>query len=576
VGLTAESNKPTDNTKMTTTMRLMCAAVLAMAFGPGVAAADPADDYETLFGKEERKVVASRTRDDDVKFAESLLKVARDVSDSPEMQLLLCEKILKFAAADVSGCDVRVETLALLETAAPDKKDQWRRKKLEVAQFRFTKSTGADKKTAGQSYMNMLEAAADAKVSEGDGTAARSFYNRARNVAAYLKSPRVAEIQKKSKRAGVVIAQQAKLKSLTAKLADDPKNASARKELIWLYVVEQDKPAKALELLGDGIDKATGKYVPLAVKEVSAVDEALCLELGQWYYSTLSRKASSVGKPLMLLRARRYYVRYLALFPKQGAKSYKANLAVKQIDKDLDRFGISVRRVFPRGILVALSFDKTHLTGASGRTVDVRNISGRVGSPQTLRIDGGKTGVRGKLDSGVSFPAASKGQLIIPSRVTANLKTFTFSFWVKSDEKGVGKTFWSQPTLLGFRTVGGGSRDFGVTTSRGRISYWTGLAGAGRDNSHQSGMIVSDGTWHHVALTNDGRKLMLYLDGKSVLGNGLASGATLGAHDVLLGASRSDIADSYGALNHSGTYDELQVYGRALSVEEIKKIAGKG
>jgi len=177
---------------------------LAVLLAVSAVRADTESDYETLFGAEERKVSASTSRKDDVKFAESLLKVAEDVSDTKAMQVLLCTKILKFAAADVSGCDARIKALSLLETAEPDKKNVWRQKKLEVAQFRFGKSKGADKKVAGQSYMNMLESAGDAKVVEGDGAAARSFYTRARNVATYLKSPRAGELLKKSKHAGVV------------------------------------------------------------------------------------------------------------------------------------------------------------------------------------------------------------------------------------------------------------------------------------------------------------------------------------------------------------------------------------
>jgi len=387
--------------------RSACLIGLVIVSASASSPADPATNYKELFGREEKKVLATRTRADDLQLAASLLKTAEEITDSPAMQALLCEKTVQFASGDLAGCDMAIRALEILEHAAPDKKPQWLSGKLQIAQFRFSKSAGDDKKSAGQAYMELLEAVAEAKTAEGDGNAARSFYARARNLAAFLKSPRAAVILAKSKRVNAVIARQAKLKSLT------------------------------------------------------------------------------------------------------------------------------------------------------------------------VEIKGGKVGLPGKTGDGVSFPAGSKGKLTIPSRVTANLKTFTFAFWVKTTESGSGKVFWSHPTLLGFRTVGGGSRDFGITSNRGAIGYWSGLASGGRDYDHQSTVSINDGKWRHVALTNDGGKMLLYVNGEVVLKKGLPSGALLGTLDVLLGAARSDIADSYGQVNHSGIYDELQVYSRALNQKEIEKIAGK-
>ncbi len=544
----------------------------AMLIGAGAACADPAGDYERLFGDQDRKVSASRTKADDLQFADSLIKVVRDVSDTPALQVLLCEKIVRFASGSLAGSDTAIEALQLLETAAPDKKDQWAAMKLDVARLRFAKSRGSDKKAAGQSYMEMLESAADNKVTQGDGAAARAYYSSARSVASYLRSPRLAAINTKSKRATAVIARQAKLKSLQAKLAADPKNISARTELITLYVADFDQPEQAAKLLTDDIDTATRKYVPMAVRELAQVDESDCMEMGDWCYRKLSPKASAVGKPLILQRAWRYYRRFLGLFPDHGGRSHQAKLAVKKIETELARLGVSVRPEFPPGILVALSFEKGQLVEAADGASAVKNISGRAGAVPIVKITRGKTGLPGKIGGGVSLPAGDKGEVTIPSKTTANLKTFTFAFWVKTEESGVGKTFWSNPTLLGIRTVGGGSRDFGITSNQGRIGYWSGLGGVRRDYDHQSTININDGKWRHVALTNDGRTMLLYVNGSVVSPKGLPAGALVAPLDVLLGAARSDIADSYGALNHSGVYDELQVYGRALTAKEIAGI----
>ena len=94
--------------------KLRLAAVLTIsvaALSAGIVLADPAGDYETLFGAESKKIIASRTRTDDVEFAATLLKTAKGVPDSPALQVLLYEKASQFASGGVSGCDTALEAL---------------------------------------------------------------------------------------------------------------------------------------------------------------------------------------------------------------------------------------------------------------------------------------------------------------------------------------------------------------------------------------------------------------------------------------------------------------------------------
>jgi hypothetical protein len=216
-----------------------------LAFCGGIALADAAGDFETLFGEEARKVAASRTKTDDVEFAARLLQTAKDVSDSPNTQILLYEKAVQFASGSVSGCDIALEALALLEQAVPARKEKWRQRKFEIVKFRFGKSYGSAKKTAGKPYMEMLEARADARALKGDLSEAKLLYKRAVAIATYIKSPSVVTILAKMKRAGALVVREAKLKSLHARLKANTRNTSVREELILLYVVAFDKPASS-------------------------------------------------------------------------------------------------------------------------------------------------------------------------------------------------------------------------------------------------------------------------------------------------------------------------------------------
>jgi len=313
--------------------------ISAGALSGGVVLADTASDYETLFGAEAKKVTASRTKTDDVKFAARLLKTAKDIPDSPAMQVLLYEKACQFGSAGPAGCDTALEALGLLEKAVPGKKAHWRQRKFDIVKLRFDKSLGPAKKAAGEPYMEMLEALADAHVAEGKGSEAKVLYSRAIIVARYIKSDRAATILVKSKRANAVVAQQAKLKSLQSRLKKDAGNTKAREELVLLYVVGLDNPTKAAKLLTDDLDEVTRTYVPLATKKLDGLDEAICMELGDWYYRKLLNDASAAGKPVVLRRAQGYYQQFQKSHAKKDIQSFRVAMALKSIEKELKKLG---------------------------------------------------------------------------------------------------------------------------------------------------------------------------------------------------------------------------------------------
>ena len=339
--------------------------------------ADVASDFDTIFGAEAKKVASSRSKADDAAFAAKLLKAARKMPDSPGMQVLLYEKACQFGADGPAGCETALEALDLLEKAVPDKKDQWRRQRLDVVKFRFDKSYGAARKAAGESYMEMLEVLADANVAEGKGAEAKALYSRAIMVAKYIKSDRAETILAKSKRANAVVAQQVKIKSLQARLTADPKDAAVRNELIGLYVVGLDNPAEAAKLLTDDLDEVTRTYVPLAAKKLDGLSESICLELGDWYYRKLLKDASAAGKPVVLQRAKGYYERFSELHTKQDTQSFRVEMALEGIEKELKRLGAPAVR--PGGRTLTLTLGK----GVTMKLVRIPAGKFMMGSPKT-------------------------------------------------------------------------------------------------------------------------------------------------------------------------------------------------
>jgi len=360
--------------------RLTLAAVLTLsvvAFSGGIVLGDTASDYETLFGTEAKKVTASRSKTDDAAFAAKLIKSAEKLSDSPAMQVLLYEKACQFGSASPAGCETALKAVALLEKAVPDKKAQWRQRKFDIVKLRYDKSYGKAKKAAGESYMEMLEVLADANVSEGKGDEAKKLYSRAIMVARYIKSDRAATILAKSRRANAVVAQQVKLKSLQARLKKDAENTKVRKELILLYVVGLDNPTEAAKLITDDIDEVTRTYVPLAAKKLDGLDEAVCLELGDWYYRTLSKNASAAGKPVVLQRAKGYYEQFAELHTKKDIQSLRVETALESIEKELKKLGAPANR--SGGRTLVLTFAK----GVKMKLVRIPAGKFVMGSPKT-------------------------------------------------------------------------------------------------------------------------------------------------------------------------------------------------
>jgi hypothetical protein len=86
------------------------------------------------------------------------------------------------------------------------------------------------------------------------------------------------------------------------------------------------------------------------------------------------------------------------------------------------------------------------------------------------------------------------------------------------------------------------------------------------DNSF--GSAISSGAWHHVVLTSDGSEVTAYLDGSQV-GSPLSASYSTVTDDFLVGNNQYDE-------HFAGSIDELAVWGRALSSQEVQDIYSSG
>ena len=131
----------------------------------------------------------------------------------------------------------------------------------------------------------------------------------------------------------------------------------------------------------------------------------------------------------------------------------------------------------------------------------------------------------------------------------------TVEAWVKTSKAG-----WN---TVATRLIGSTNGYWFGTGSSGKLYMFIYNNGTLRPCS--TGYYITDGAWHHVVGVYDGTKMTCYVDGKAVYtkdwGSFMAIGATAGS---------SLYISSTGSDQFNGLIDEVRIWKRALSPEEVK------
>ncbi len=134
----------------------------------------------------------------------------------------------------------------------------------------------------------------------------------------------------------------------------------------------------------------------------------------------------------------------------------------------------------------------------------------------------------------------------------------TLELWVQVNAFADGEAFFA-----GYGDFGSESRTYHLGAASGTLffSQW-GQAIFGPD--------LETGRWYHVAVTNTGPRVTLYLDGE-VVGSGDMAIGTPGDTELLIGGLPDELSK-----RTDGLVDEVRVYNRALSSAEIWAIYQAG
>jgi hypothetical protein len=200
----------------------------------------------------------------------------------------------------------------------------------------------------------------------------------------------------------------------------------------------------------------------------------------------------------------------------------------------------------PDGLVLRYTFDKDE--GATVTDASGHGLNGKLHGATYTR--------QGKSGGAMSFNG-DRQSVIVGNPPALQLQNFTFMAWIKRGATdAVCKTSeWG--CLFGY-CVGG--YDFGIHNNNhlflGKSGTWPQF----------SSFEIRDQAFHHVAVTKQGSKVVFYLDGKAY--PGADSGDTYEFNSI---ASVGGRTDTY-LCTFLGLMDELAVFNRALSAEEVKDV----
>jgi hypothetical protein len=210
----------------------------------------------------------------------------------------------------------------------------------------------------------------------------------------------------------------------------------------------------------------------------------------------------------------------------------------------------------PKGLVLHFSFDKAEPGGAIIDASDKHN-NGVLAAAKWVAA--------GKQGGACEF--IEKGSHIdVPHSESLDLKQATLAVWFKTGKADAAwRRLLDKQSDNGFALgIAGDSKD---GPSRGKLAFAINGSVCLSDN------VVTDGAWHHAAATFDGTTLALFVDGRPQKQT-LALRGAIGSntHNLTVGLNRANPSPDGRDASFEGVMDEVMLFNRALSADEIKNL----
>ena len=279
----------------------------------------------------------------DTERAVRLLNGAKLAQDQPVVMVALLEQAVEYGLKDVrtpEAAKAATEALGLLERKAPDRKDAWQAKRLEMAELLYRYAGSAEKAAVGKALLQAYLDKAEEAEKAGRWQDAGDLYRRAYPIAYGLKLPRKEMVAFLRQRAAHFDSIARRIDTGRKALVTDPSITSTRETLLLLLLAEMRDPLAAVKLLTDDVAPAWRTYAPLAAKGPAALTPAGAAELGHWLHEFLAPKSSKYSRLGVLLSARDCYVRATESRSAAEAGQMTLRMTLRTIDLEIEKIAM--------------------------------------------------------------------------------------------------------------------------------------------------------------------------------------------------------------------------------------------
>jgi hypothetical protein len=177
---------------------------------------------------------------------------------------------------------------------------------------------------------------------------------------------------------------------------------------------------------------------------------------------------------------------------------------------------------------------------------------------------GDATRVSGILNGGLRF--SGNGYVNVPSSSSLNINgnAITISVWYKPSTSNVFTNSNSQMVCKWYD----GESSYSLGYSSGSNQIWLAIDATNNANAYSSISVDIVNQWYHIVGVYDGTQQIVYVD--KIAGTPVANSGNIDITSRSLRISGYSSGSGYSPLN--GTIDDVRIYNRALSADEVAQL----
>ena len=209
---------------------------------------------------------------------------------------------------------------------------------------------------------------------------------------------------------------------------------------------------------------------------------------------------------------------------------------------------------------------------------DTEPVGGKVLDKSGKGNDGQAVGVQWVADGhqgGSVLFGPTDGYIRVPNNDSLNPSNITLAAWIKTSDQGdTWRRVFDKSFTNGYALSIGGGHTPG-NRSKGRSVIEVGAKDSHNKGGEGSDVFVTDGQWHHLAVTYNGEELHLYVDGWPQQHVARWEGRVpANSFDLTLGMNLVNPNPKFNEVGASldGLMDDAMIFNRALSDDEVQSL----